>query len=218
MARLNIQVVLLVALAAVVLSAPLTAASSRSHSFLRQQTYRRDFGRSGETGTMCVGSVAELLHQHEGRNRCAYDHKGGFRAVGCGYNLDDDKEQRRRELKEALLDYDRVYKGEQCLDDMQVSGLLTADADRALKRAARNVERLNEFCCPVRAVFADIQHTAGSVDEFPREDMDNVIERVASEDYKTAADELERTKWCSKGRHMSRCSDNLDLVERGCSK
>ncbi|KAL2624384.1 hypothetical protein R1flu_008629 [Riccia fluitans] len=38
---------------------------------------------------MCVGSVAELLHQHEGRNRCAYDHKGGFRAIGCSYNLDD---------------------------------------------------------------------------------------------------------------------------------
>ncbi|KAL2607756.1 hypothetical protein R1flu_026329 [Riccia fluitans] len=204
MSRANFSLVVLVALSAVLFSAPLIAARGR--------TRLRD-----ERDVRCVGSVGELLQQHEGRQRWAYDHRGGFRAIGAGYNLDDNVDERRKELQEALsLDYDKVYKGEIGLDELQISELLILDSLRALKRTEQNIERVKDFCCSLRAVFADIQHTAGSADRFPREDVHKVIEKVASEDFKSAADELERTKWCSEGRNKGRCRDNLDVVERGC--
>ncbi|KAL3700894.1 hypothetical protein R1sor_018916 [Riccia sorocarpa] len=200
MARINIRLVVLVALAVVVLSAPLTAA-------------RRNIGDA----TKCVGEVAELLQRHEGRHRWAYKHPlGRFRAVGVGYNLDDNKDQRRKELERAGLDYDKVYNGDIGLTELEISGLLILDADRDLERIEQTEGRFKDLCCQVRAVFADIQHTAPSAEEFPREDLDQVIERASSQDYKTAADELERTKWCSQGRNRGRCRDNVDLLERGC--
>ncbi|KAL3675511.1 hypothetical protein R1sor_025459 [Riccia sorocarpa] len=203
MGRANIFLVVLVA---VIVSAPLTAART---PFVSQR---------GIEDVRCVGEVAELLQQHEGRHRWAYDHRGRFRAIGSGYNLDDNVDERRKELQAAGLDYDKLYNGEIGLDELQITGLLILDAERALRRAGDNIERLEDFCCPLRAVFADIQHTARSADKFPREDLEQVIERAASEDYKSAADELERTKWCSKGRNRGRCRDNLDIVEEGCPK
>ncbi|KAL2607755.1 hypothetical protein R1flu_026328 [Riccia fluitans] len=207
MARGNIQLVVLVALCAVMFSAPVI--SARSHH-LRRPSFR------GSEEVMCLGSVAELLSQHELRHHKAYDHKCGFRAIGCGYNLDENQDQRRKELESIGLDFDRVYKGEKELNSMQITELLLLDAKRALDRVGENIQRLDQFCCSMKAVFADIQHTAGSTDKFPRDDVNEVIERVANEDYRKAADELERTEWCSKSDNKMRCEHNLDVLERGC--
>ncbi|KAL2642378.1 hypothetical protein R1flu_009965 [Riccia fluitans] len=166
---------------------------------------------------MCVGEVAELLSMHEGRHHMAYDHRGGWRAVGCGYNLDQDVDRRKKELQELGLDYDKVYKGEQRLEGMEITELLILDAKRALDRVGENIKRLENFSCEMKAVFADIQHTAGSAEKFPREDIDQVIEKVASEEWEKAADELEKTDWCSKSHHRFRCDHNLELLEKGCN-
>ncbi|KAL3675409.1 hypothetical protein R1sor_025357 [Riccia sorocarpa] len=209
MARFNIQVVLLVAMAAVMISA--TGVSARCHRLARPSL--RD-----STGVLCVGEVAELISQNEGRQHTAYDHRAGFRAVGCGYNLDDNPEERRKELEAAGLDYDRVYKGETRLNSMEITGLLIHDAKRALDRVRDNIQRLDNFCCSMRAIFADIQHTVGSKENFPRDDVEQVIDRVDKEDYKKAADELEKSDWCSKSHHRNRCDRNLDVLERGCGR
>ncbi|KAL2603038.1 hypothetical protein R1flu_017251 [Riccia fluitans] len=122
MARVNIGLVLLAALAAVLLSPPVIA--THTHHLRRRTT-------GGCSKIMSIGHTADLMQQHEGRRACAYNHKGGFRAVGSGYNLDQDRDQRRSELRAAGLDYDRVYKGDQCLEDLQISGLLMLDAERS---------------------------------------------------------------------------------------
>ncbi|KAL3691176.1 hypothetical protein R1sor_004827 [Riccia sorocarpa] len=72
------------------------------------------------------------------------------------------------------------------------------------------------FCCRLQAVFADIQHTAQSVDDFPRQDMEKVIDQVASEDYEKASFEIPKTDWCNK--HQMRCIDASDLIFRGCER
>ncbi|KAL2609677.1 hypothetical protein R1flu_028250 [Riccia fluitans] len=203
----RVTLVMFVAVAAVAFFAPPIAA--RSHHI-------RLFPRAAKDDVLCVGSVVELLQLHEGRQFKAYDHKGGFRAVGAGYNLDYKTDKRRSELQEIGLDYDRVYNGEMKLDDLQISELLVRDAKRALRRAGKNLESLNELCCALQAVFADIQHTVGSTDNFPRDDLDQVIQKTSSQDFKSAADELERTKWCSDRVHKNRCEDNLELFDRGC--
>ncbi|KAL3695900.1 hypothetical protein R1sor_009976 [Riccia sorocarpa] len=212
MVRVILQLVLLVALTAVMVSPPVVSAYSHHH--LRRPGFPA-FRYRG-TGVLCIGEVAELLSTHEGRHHTAYDHPGGWRAVGCGYNLDQDADQRRKELEEAGLDYDRVYKGDQRLNHMQISGLLILDAKRALDRAGENIKRLDDFCCSMKAVFADIQHTAGSTEKFPRQDIEEVINKVADQDWEKAADELERTEWCSKKHHRFRCDHNLEVLEKGC--
>ncbi|KAL3689207.1 hypothetical protein R1sor_015516 [Riccia sorocarpa] len=78
-----------------------------------------------------------------------------------------------------------------------------ASSDHEVMCVGEVAELLQQHEGRNRSVFADIQHTAGSVDKFPKEDMDQIIERMASEDYKTAAHELKHTIWCSKSRHRS---------------
>ncbi|KAL3699121.1 hypothetical protein R1sor_017143 [Riccia sorocarpa] len=210
MGRVSMSLLVLVALAAMVVSAPTMTAARSHHNIYRV--------RDEESDVFCVGHVVELLQWHEGRHQRAYDHEGGYRAVGAGYNLDDEKDNRRKELEEAGLDYDKVYNGETRLNQLQISGLLVLDAQRALRRAEKNIERLRDFCCSVRAVFAEIQHSVGSAKNFPRDDLNQVIEKAASRDWGSAADELQRTKWCSQqaGKYRNRCNDHLDLVDRGC--
>lgn len=50
--------------------------------------------------------------------------------IGVNYNLEDDRSARKSELKTVLADYEKVLKGEQCLNDVQISALLLADTKR----------------------------------------------------------------------------------------
>lgn len=56
----------------------------------------------------------------------------------------------------------QVYEGKSCVNTIQMSALLTFDAKRDLDRAAHYVKSLDEQCCDVMAVFADIQHSGGN--------------------------------------------------------
>lgn len=55
-----------------------------------------------------------------------------------------------------------MYKGEACLNTVQISALLAIDTRRALDRAANSVKSLDEQCCDVMAVFGDIEHSGGN--------------------------------------------------------
>ncbi|KAL2609797.1 hypothetical protein R1flu_028370 [Riccia fluitans] len=218
MARVNVKLVLLVAVAAVALSTPVNAARA---GVIRQPVDKYLnvhplFGGRGWKGVLCVTDVSQYVEEHEGRHECAYDHSSGFRAVGVGYNLDDDVETRKSELSLSFADYDKVYKGEDCLNNIQISGLLLLDAKRALDRAAEHVKPLNDFCCKVQAIFADIQHSSGAAKDFPEEDMRQVIERAALKEYKGAAHELKKTNYCSTEENKKRCDDHLERFKNGC--
>lgn len=56
----------------------------------------------------CIPRTESLLQKHEVRHECVYSLKNGDRAVGVGYDLDDEKETRRFELSTVLADYDKV--------------------------------------------------------------------------------------------------------------
>ena len=59
----------------------------------------------------CVPATTSAMERTEGRHSCAYDSELGFRAVGVGYNLDDKTEERIRELRTVIADYDKVING-----------------------------------------------------------------------------------------------------------
>ncbi|BBN11209.1 hypothetical protein MPTK1_5g10000 [Marchantia polymorpha subsp. ruderalis] len=220
MARLNVHLVLLVALAAVFTPSVI---AGRHSGLIRQPVHkhldsRHFIPRTWGVGLrlLCIPDVSQILEDHEGRHKCAYDHTSGYRAVGVAYNLDDDVDQRKSELSTLLADYEKVYKGEDCLNNLQITALLALDAQRALDRAAENVKPLDDFCCSVQAVFADVQHSVGSADKFPNDDLETFIEKAALKEYKSAAHALERTQWCSAEENKRRCDDNLEVLSQGC--
>lgn len=57
---------------------------------------------------VCIPKTQSLLEKHEGRHECAYKKSDGSRAVGVGYNLDDDPDTRRSEISGVLANYDKV--------------------------------------------------------------------------------------------------------------
>jgi hypothetical protein len=56
----------------------------------------------------CIPRTESLLLEHEDRHECVYSLRNGNRAVGVGYDLDDEKDTRRSELSTVLADYDKV--------------------------------------------------------------------------------------------------------------
>ena len=52
-----------------------------------------------------------------------------------------------------------MYRGEECLNDIQITTLEAFDARRYLLKAGRHVRALDSFCCNVQAVFGDIAFT-----------------------------------------------------------
>jgi hypothetical protein len=161
----------------------------------------------------CIPRTESLLLEHEDRHECVYSLKNGDRAVGVGYDLDDDKETRRSELSTVLADYDKVYKGLQCLNTVQISALLALDTRRALDRAAKSVKALDEQCCSVMAVFGDIQHSAGK-DVFEGNSFQGFIEAVSAKEWKKAGGKLNETRWCDDNKE--RCASDQALIYQGC--
>jgi hypothetical protein len=62
----------------------------------------------------CIPKTESLLLEHGARRECAYDLRSGDRAVGVGYNLDDDGKTRRVELATVLADYEKVRDSRDC--------------------------------------------------------------------------------------------------------
>lgn len=90
-------VLLCVAIAGAVLPAPVAASRKLSRGMA-----------SFAIRAWCIPKTESILEEHEGRHSCVYNLTNGDRAVGVGYNLDDDKETRRSEMSTVLADYDKV--------------------------------------------------------------------------------------------------------------
>jgi hypothetical protein len=164
---------------------------------------------------LCLPTTESLLLDHDGRHECVYKLPNGDKAVGVGYNLDDDKEKRRSELSTVLADYDKVYEGKACLNTIQISALLALDTRRALDRASNSVKSLDDQCCDVQAVFGDIQHSGGK-NVYKQNGFEDFIEAASAKKWDKAADALESTRWCSD--HKDRCKDDKSIISKGCGK
>lgn len=207
----------------VLLLAMVAATSARHHGashyykhHLRNHHHARDSTLFGSLKSLvCIPTVNKLIEEHEGRQSCAYDHPKGYRAIGVGYNLDDDVDTRRAELFRMLLDYDKVYKGDTCLWDIQITTLLTLDGQRDLTRAGEDLQGLDEFCCEVQAVFADIQHSLLGKESITGRDLKGVAEGAALGEWSSAAKELEQSNWCTVNE--DRCEDNVKALNSGCN-
>ncbi|CAI7796220.1 unnamed protein product [Closterium sp. NIES-53] len=160
----------------------------------------------------CVPATSTVMERSEGRSRCAYDSRLGYRAIGVGYNLDDKSDERMREIATIVADFDKLYRGEECLNDVQINALLAFDARRYLIRAKERIEKFNSFCCNVQSIFADIAFTHAKTRLGAQ--FSPAIERAQSSQYKEAAEDLRRSKWCRK--HEQVCRADTRAMEEGC--
>eukprot|EP00850_Spirogloea_muscicola_P016113 SM000128S26246 [mRNA] locus=s128:390531:391396:+ [translate_table: standard] len=139
---------------------------------------------------------ATCLQDREGRHYCAYNSSQGYRAIGAGYALDRDVEERKRELS-------GVYEGKECLNDLQINALLALDARRYLNYAYKAAHALDDWCCEVQAVFAELAFAAGDALEEDK-DFKEVIEKASSRKWEAAADVLKDTAWCEENEKRTR--------------
>jgi hypothetical protein len=73
------------------------------------------------------------------------------RGVGLAYDLDQGSvADRKSELSKVFADYDAVYNGEECLNNIQITALLTISVKRALDEAAECVKALDNFSCDIQ--------------------------------------------------------------------
>ncbi|GJP73670.1 hypothetical protein CLOP_g4365, partial [Closterium sp. NIES-67] len=161
----------------------------------------------------CVPATTTVMERSEGRSRCAYDSRLGFRAIGVGYNLDDKSDERMREIATILADYEKLYRGEACLNDLQINTLLALDARRYLLRAGESVKTLDNFCCNVQAVFADVAFTHAKTRLGAQ--FDQTIQKASSFQWREAAEELRQSKWCRKNE--AACKVDAQQLEEGCA-
>jgi GH24 family phage-related lysozyme (muramidase) len=163
--------------------------------------------------TFCVPSVSSWVEKHEGRHRCVYENEQGDKAVGVNYNLENDKAARKSELKTVLADYDKVIEGEQCLNDVQISALLLVDAKRKLNEVSEVVHKLDDLCCDIQAVLADLDWSMG---QKGLGDSETFLKEIEKESWEDAATALRTTLWCVS--HKDRCDADVARIEKGCSK
>eukprot|EP00850_Spirogloea_muscicola_P003759 SM000015S01259 [mRNA] locus=s15:822562:823843:- [translate_table: standard] len=163
--------------------------------------------------TFCIPTTSQLLEDREGRHYCAYNSSQGYRAIGAGYALDRDVTDRKRELSGVLADYHKVYEGKECLNDLQINALLALDARRYLNYAYKAAHALDDWCCEVQAVFAELAFAAGDALEEDK-DFKEVIEKASSREWEAAAGALKDTAWCEENE--KRCKKDAELLEQGC--
>lgn len=142
-----------------------------------------------------------------------YENEHGDKAIGVNYDLEDDRSTRKSELRTVLADYEKVLKGEQCLNDVQISALLLADTKRKLDEVAETVHKLDDLCCDIQAVLADLDWSMG---QKGLGDSDTFLKEIENGNWEDAATALRATIWCVS--HKDRCDADVAKVEKGCSK
>ncbi|GAQ87434.1 hypothetical protein KFL_003520130 [Klebsormidium nitens] len=146
------------------------------------------------------------MEKHEGRHHCAYNAtSGNYRAVGVAYDLDQSPvADRKAELSAVFADYEQVYHGEECLNDLQITALLTISVKRGLDEAAECVRALDNFSCDIQVVLLDLVFAKGK--DWLCE-QEKFIAKLNKEDWSGAAEVLEETEWCKKNEE--RCKDDI---------
>eukprot|EP00271_Cylindrocystis_brebissonii_P009074 TRINITY_DN23694_c0_g1_i1.p1 TRINITY_DN23694_c0_g1~~TRINITY_DN23694_c0_g1_i1.p1 ORF type:complete len:253 (-),score=47.33 TRINITY_DN23694_c0_g1_i1:391-1149(-) len=170
----------------------------------------------GVTHNLCIPYTTSYLEEYEGRHYCAYNSTGGYRAVGVGFNLDENVERAKLELAALALSYDKVYSGESCLWDVQVNALLIVTAKAALDLAAERAPSLDDWCCDVQKVYADVALTTWGRAKAWDDDLKEFVEKTSVQEWETAAKALEDTEWCED--HGKRCEAHVKMVEKGCGE
>ncbi|GBG88992.1 hypothetical protein CBR_g48602 [Chara braunii] len=165
--------------------------------------------------TLCIPVTAQLVEDHEGRHRCVYETERGHKAVGVAYDLDDVPDDRKTELSVVMADYDKLYRGGQCLNDFQITALLAIDVKRALDRVAGCVRNLDDICCDVQSALADVMFAVGE-SEFCSERFLNFREEVSAKDWQKAASALRCFDWCKDDRRSRRCEHDASIIHVGC--
>ena len=150
-------------------------------------------------------SAQELVERHEGYRSCEYVDTTGHRTICFGFNLE--RADARSRVTAVGGDFDKVYNGG-CLSHGQCVDLLSVD----FKTAESNERAVfGSVCSCVEAVLVDMTYNLGKAGI---EGFGTFRRYIEEKNYKAAGEHLKGTLWCRQVK--SRCTDDVEQIERGC--
>ncbi|CAI5467738.1 unnamed protein product [Closterium sp. Yama58-4] len=140
----------------------------------------------------------------------------GYRAVGAGYNMDQDSAVVSSDFNLIHADVHEVYSGSACLSGPQISQLLEISVRRLLETKLTSGFAIDtsRFCCDVQKGLVDVLLTSMHLDADRTAWLDNVVKTLMRHDWKGAARLLIRSAWCAADE--SRCAAVAVLLAAGC--
>ena len=107
-----------------------------------------------------LAALRHYLIRNEGRRYAAYSDSRGILTVGVGFNLF--RADARQKIRGLGLDYDKVLKGEQVLNDEQIEVLLAEDLHTAVTAAAALVPGWASLSAARKRALADMAFNLGA--------------------------------------------------------
>lgn len=108
----------------------------------------------------------------------------------------------------------KVLDGKQCLNNFQITALLVLTTKRALDLAASKAQALDNWCCDIQKVFADLALTSGNKTSLWERDLLKVIDKSSAFHWEEAEAHLKETKWCKEFKE--RCKHARKHILKGC--
>ncbi len=134
--------------------------------------------------------LEKQLIKHEGFKNQRYYDTGGIPHVGVGFNLK--RYDAKQKISSVGADYDKVLKGEQKLDDKQITFLFRQDLSNATCNAKVIIKDYDSQPAKVKNVVVDMIYNVGPAKfkEFKR-----TINCIEEHNYKGAALRMKRSPW-----------------------
>lgn len=136
-------------------------------------------------------SLKDQLARHEGLKYTSYTDTVGKKTIGIGFNIDDNSSMAKKLFKEWKLDYDKVYKGEQKLNDEQVKKLFEINLNIAKEVAKKYLSNFDSQPEEVKEVIINMAFNLGNkLYEFKK-----TKELLEKKQYKNASAEMLKSDW-----------------------
>lgn len=141
-------------------------------------------------GSLSIEHIRDFVEQHEGRRNKVYNDSAGHPTIGVGFNLDRDGAQ--EEIEALGLNYQDVRNGKVSLTDVQIDTLFHADVNSAVNSARNVISNFDDIPGDKQIVLADMAFNLG---EAGLAGFHKMVAAVENEDWATAADEMEDSRW-----------------------
>lgn len=114
-------------------------------------------------------------------------------------------------MSHLILTSLKVYNGQRCLNDDQITGIFQNSLHHAKQQAEGAVPGFGGLCSNVQNVMTDMAYNLGGSG---LSSFHTFLGRVNQHDWKGAASDLRGTLWCR--QVGSRCTRNSNIIEQGC--
>ena len=164
--------------------------------------------------TATANDMSERIKKNEGYKNISYMDTLKKKTIGIGFNIDANVEYFKEFCKKNRLDYDKIYKGEQSLNDTHIMELFKYSIGQAKKDAKKFIPNLEEHPDEVQSVVVEMAFQLGLTKLLKFEDTQKFL---IAKDYVNAAKEMLDSKW-AKSDTPARAKRLAEIVRTATDK